>query len=83
MGFFIVRLACVKHATSVHPEPGSNSPCLDLVSFSKAKTSLILEKSMMLLRFKHIKKTFVVFFLKIKLKIKEEKKNDSICQSVQ
>ena len=23
----IVRLACVKHAASVHPEPGSNSPC--------------------------------------------------------
>ncbi|KAL0307471.1 UNVERIFIED_CONTAM: hypothetical protein Scaly_2981800 [Sesamum calycinum] len=22
-----VRLACVKHAASVHPEPGSNSPC--------------------------------------------------------
>ena len=24
----IVRLACVKHAASVHPEPGSNSPLL-------------------------------------------------------
>src|SRR5699024_9702888 len=23
---FSVRLACVKHAASVHPEPGSNSP---------------------------------------------------------
>ena len=23
---FTVRLACVKHAASVHPEPGSNSP---------------------------------------------------------
>jgi hypothetical protein len=23
-----VRLACVKHAASVHPEPGSNSPCI-------------------------------------------------------
>ncbi len=23
---FIVRLACVRHAASVHPEPGSNSP---------------------------------------------------------
>ena len=22
---FFVRLACVKHAASVHPEPGSNS----------------------------------------------------------
>ena len=26
MGRFIVRLACVKHAASVHSEPGSNSP---------------------------------------------------------
>src|SRR5699024_8312992 len=25
-GSFSVRLACVKHAASVHPEPGSNSP---------------------------------------------------------
>jgi hypothetical protein len=25
-GALIVRLACVKHAASVHPEPGSNSP---------------------------------------------------------
>ena len=25
-GRFLVRLACVKHAASVHPEPGSNSP---------------------------------------------------------
>ena len=25
-GGFIVRLACVRHAASVHPEPGSNSP---------------------------------------------------------
>ena len=25
---FIVRLACVRHAASVHPEPGSNSPPL-------------------------------------------------------
>ena len=23
---FLVRLACIKHAASVHPEPGSNSP---------------------------------------------------------
>src|SRR6187399_356547 len=26
----LVRLACVKHAASVHPEPGSNSPSLTL-----------------------------------------------------
>ena len=23
-----VRLACIRHAASVHPEPGSNSSCL-------------------------------------------------------
>ena len=28
-----LRLACVKPAASVHPEPGSNSPLLYLVSF--------------------------------------------------
>ena len=31
----LVRLACIKHAASVHPEPGSNSPtktCLALVT---------------------------------------------------
>ena len=33
-----VRLACVKHAASVHPEPGSNSHVLKL--FSKKMTSL-------------------------------------------
>src|SRR5258707_11557284 len=25
-----VRLACIRHAASVHPEPGSNSPLFDL-----------------------------------------------------
>ena len=24
----LVRLACIRHAASVHPEPGSNSSCL-------------------------------------------------------
>ena len=28
-----VRLACVKHAASVHPEPGSNSPSLNFWFF--------------------------------------------------
>ena len=23
---YLVRLACIRHAASVHPEPGSNSP---------------------------------------------------------
>ena len=26
--FHLVRLACIRHAASVHPEPGSNSQCL-------------------------------------------------------
>src|SRR3990172_8791939 len=37
---FLVRLACIRHAASVHPEPGSNSPqenrirrCVSYVSF--------------------------------------------------
>ena len=29
---FLVRLACVKHAASVHPEPGSNSHVKKLIS---------------------------------------------------
>ena len=42
---FTVRLECVMHAASVHPEPGSNSlkncipkskSSLDLISFSRA-----------------------------------------------
>jgi hypothetical protein len=35
----IARLACVKHAASVHPEPGSNSPCKS----SRANTPAIHE----------------------------------------
>ena len=34
-----VRLACVKHAASVHPEPGSNSPWLSLTIFRPTLTS--------------------------------------------
>ncbi len=33
-----VRLACVRHAASVHPEPGSNSPSIDS-SLNMPKTS--------------------------------------------
>ena len=32
-----VRLACVKHAASVHPEPGSNSHVLSFSELSQAK----------------------------------------------
>ena len=31
----LVRLACIRHAASVHPEPGSNSPFAHPVQFSK------------------------------------------------
>ena len=34
-----VRLACVMHAASVHPEPGSNSPWLSLTIFCPTLTS--------------------------------------------
>src|SRR5699024_8532877 len=39
-GSFIVRLACVKHAASVHPEPGSNSP---LKNFKRETTTNFLQ----------------------------------------
>ena len=34
-----VRLACVKHAASVHPEPGSNSLIKDLFQVQNQHTS--------------------------------------------
>ena len=34
----LVRLACIRHAASVHPEPGSNSP-FDLALFRMSLTS--------------------------------------------
>ena len=36
-----VRLACVKHAASVHPEPGSNSQFLGILSYFYVNISLI------------------------------------------
>ena len=35
-GNFLARLACVKHAASVRPEPGSNSP-LEKIKFNPRK----------------------------------------------
>ena len=35
-----VRLACVKHAASVHPEPGSNSHVKSLIGQSKLASRL-------------------------------------------
>jgi hypothetical protein len=34
---FLVRLACVKHAASVHSEPGSNSPIKLKICFLKKR----------------------------------------------
>ena len=39
--FSLVRLACIRHAASVHPEPGSNSP-FDFSSKMSLLTSLFL-----------------------------------------
>ena len=35
---FLVRLACVKHAASVHSEPGSNSPVIILFLLNSLKS---------------------------------------------
>jgi hypothetical protein len=37
-----VRLACIRHAASVNPEPGSNSPPIARLPFSKKATGLCL-----------------------------------------
>ena len=48
-----VRLACVKHAASVHPEPGSNSPTKN--KLNKQKTAQI-KKNKMFQKNKSVKK---------------------------
>ena len=40
---FPVRLACVKHAASVHPEPGSNS-LIKCLMYSRQPTSLVISR---------------------------------------
>ena len=40
---FSVRLACVRHAASVHPEPGSNSPLIIFFDFFE-HTSYVVKK---------------------------------------
>ena len=40
---FPVRLACVKHAASVHPEPGSNS-LIKCLMHSRQPTSLVISR---------------------------------------
>jgi hypothetical protein len=41
-----VRLACIKHAASVHPEPGSNSPHISLLITSFDAVSSLLSESL-------------------------------------
>ena len=41
---FPVRLACVKHAASVHPEPGSNSLIKCSLMHSRQPTSLVISR---------------------------------------
>ena len=56
-----VRLACVKHAASVHPEPGSNSHVKKLISvkLNLANLSLLLFfKDLSIVRFYDFKKNF-------------------------
>ena len=56
-----VRLACVKHAASVHPEPGSNSHVLKL--FSKKMTSLCEPIRVADFQCEHIPSSFEIFHL--------------------
>ena len=45
------RLACIRHAASVHPEPGSNSP--KKVSIARNILTLTLHYSIFNVRFLH------------------------------
>lgn len=40
-GYFLVRLACIRHAASVHSEPGSNSSIKSLIYTLLYKRSII------------------------------------------
>ena len=54
-GLYLVRLACVKHAASVHPEPGSNSPLKESQDlhpeFHEAFGSLVIRGRLACLRY--------------------------------
>ena len=54
---FPVRLACVKHAASVHPEPGSNS----LIKFVLLKTTTSYLSFLLLLVYKTVLKNVKKF----------------------
>ena len=46
-----VRLACIKHAANVYPEPGSNSPSKENLSVTKKFACLNLPSAIQLLRY--------------------------------
>ena len=54
----LVRLACVKHAASVRPEPGSNSPwymkCLDWLLKSIKEINLVQQLDFRLVAARHL-----------------------------
>ena len=63
---FTVRLACVKHAASVRPEPGSNSQKNDILNSKELKINLLnnlllaiitQEFSLAVIRFKTLKQS--------------------------
>ena len=56
-----VRLACVKHAASVHPEPGSNSHVLILVL--DKQLAAIYSLIYCTFKFENFKKTFGIVLL--------------------
>ena len=60
---FPVRLACVKHAASVHPEPGSNSLIKCLIH-SRQPTSLVISRHYCLISF-HSKMNCIKKFSRI------------------
>ena len=65
---FPVRLACVKHAASVHPEPGSNSLIKCLIH-SRQPTSLVISR-------------LLLFWLKTVLKNKCKEFSRIVCVSL-
>ena len=60
---FPVRLACVKHAASVHPEPGSNS-LIKCLMHSRHPTSLVISRHYCLISF-HSKMNCIKKFSRI------------------
>ena len=71
---FPVRLACVKHAASVHPEPGSNS-LIKCLMHSRQPTSLVISRHYCFLKFillnddslKNFRESYVFHCLVIKV----------------